>query len=144
LSRAGETGSELVLESRQGKIEKYCHKITQQHLSRDHHPNIAFVTVRTVAVKQHTPLDLLSDAGRKDLVGSAETATGATVEVLAETIGENDPASPRYQAGLRDDIRTRKDGRSIAATEITSSILALTNRSWHRCRQDLRGSRIDL
>jgi hypothetical protein len=36
------------------------------------------------------------------------------VEVLAETITKNDSASPRRQAGLRDDIR--KDGRSIAVT----------------------------
>jgi hypothetical protein len=58
------------------------------------------------------------------------------VEVLAETISENYRASPRYRAGLRDDIR--KDGRSIEVTEFTSSILAPTDRSWHRSRQDLR------
>jgi hypothetical protein len=55
------------------------------------------------------------------------------VEVLAETISENYRASPRYRAGLRDDIR--KDGRSIEVTEFTSSILAPTDRSWHRSRQ---------
>jgi hypothetical protein len=44
------------------------------------------------------------------------------VEVLAETISENYCAFPRYQAGLRDEIK--KDGRSIAVMEFTSSILA--------------------
>lgn len=53
------------------------------------------------------------------------------MEVLAQTFSENDPASPRYQAGpgLLDDIR--KDGRYIAMMEFTSSILAHTDRSWH-------------
>ncbi|KAI0286833.1 hypothetical protein BGY98DRAFT_929923 [Russula aff. rugulosa BPL654] len=55
----------------------------------------------------------------------------AAAEVLAETISENDPASPRYRDGLRD---IQKDGRSIEVTEFTSSILAPTNRSWHRFR----------
>jgi len=85
-----------------------------------------FVAVRTVAVIEHTLLDLLSDIGeRKDRARSAEVA--APVEVLVDTIGENDPASPRYQAGVVRD----KDGR----TEFTSSILAhplSANRSWHR------------
>jgi hypothetical protein len=49
------------------------------------------------------------------------------VEVLAETISENYHDSPRYRAGLRDDIR--EDGRSIEVTEFTSSILAPTDRS---------------
>jgi hypothetical protein len=31
------------------------------------------------------------------------SAEAMAVEVLAETIRENDPASPRYQAGLCDD-----------------------------------------
>ena len=106
-------------------------------VSRDHHPKIAFAAV---AVIENTLLDLRSDAEeRKDLARSADAA--ATVEVLAGTISENNPASPRYQAGLRDDIR--KNGRSITVTEFTSSILAPTNRSWHRSRHDLRGSRID-
>jgi hypothetical protein len=48
-------------------------------------------------------------------------------EVLAETVSENDPASPRYQAGLRDDFGN--DGQSISVTEFMSSILAPTNRS---------------
>lgn len=50
------------------------------------------------------------------------------VDELAETINENDPASPpRYHSGLRD---VRKDGRSIAVTEFISIILAgRTNRS---------------
>jgi hypothetical protein len=56
-----------------------------------------------------------------DLARSTEVAA---VEVLAETT-----ASPRYQAGLRDDIR--KDGRSIAVVEFTSSILAHTVPTTH-------------
>jgi hypothetical protein len=51
----------------------------------------------------------------------ARSVQAAAVEVLAETISENDPASQRYQAGLHDDIK--KDGCSIAVTEFTSSIL---------------------
>jgi hypothetical protein len=65
------------------------------------------------------------------------------VKLLAGSIGENDPAYLHYQAGLRDEIW--KDG-SIAVTEFTSIILATsppTNRSGHRSRQDLRGTRID-
>jgi hypothetical protein len=92
---------------------------------------MALVAVRTVAVIEHMLLDLLSDAEeRKDRARGAEAAA---VEVLAQTIRENDPASSRHQAGLRDDIK--KDGRSIAVTEFTSSILAhllSTNRSRHR------------
>ena len=116
-------------------------EIIHQHLSRDHHPKIAFVAAGTVSVIEHTLPDLLSDSeGREDQARSAEAAA---VEVLAETINGNDPASPRYQAGLRNDIRN--DGGSITVTEFTSSILAATDRSWHdRSRQDLRGSRIDL
>ena len=76
------------------------------------------MAVRTVV---HRLLDLLSDAKeRKDLARTRSAEAGA-VEVLAETISENDPASTCYQAGLRDDIR--KDGRSITVTEFTSSIL---------------------
>jgi hypothetical protein len=40
---------------------------------------------------------------REDLVRNVEAAM---VEVLAETISENDPASPRYEAELHDNIRT--------------------------------------
>jgi hypothetical protein len=48
----------------------------------------------------------------------------ATMEVPAEAISDNDPASPRFQAGLREDIR--KDGRSIAVTPrpVSSHLLA--------------------
>ncbi len=96
------------------------------------------MAVRTVV---HRLLDLLSDAKeRKDLARTRSAEAGA-VEVLAETISENDPASTCYQAGLRDDIR--KDGRSTAVTEFMSSILAPINCSWHRSRQDLRVSQID-
>jgi hypothetical protein len=56
------------------------------------------VAVRTVAVIEHMLLDLLSDIEeRKDRARSAEVA--AAVEVLAQTISENDPASSRHQAG---------------------------------------------
>ena len=81
---------------------------------------------------QLTFLDFLSDTEeRKDLVGSADATA---VEVLAETVGKNDPASARYQAGLRDHIK--KDGRSIAVAEFTSTYLVTC--------QDLRVTRIDL
>ena len=73
---------------------------------------------------ERTLLDLHSDVeDRKDLARSAEAA-----DVLAETTGENDPASPRYQAGLRYDIR--RDGRLISVTEFTMNIIGLTKRSF--------------
>jgi hypothetical protein len=103
--------------------EKYCHKMIHQHLTRDHHPKIAFMALRTAAVIERTLLDLLSDA--EERMNLARSAEAAAVEVLAETINENHPASPRYQAGLRDDFR--KGGRSITVTEFTFSILARTN-----------------
>jgi hypothetical protein len=61
-----------------------------QHLSRDHDPKIAFAAVQTAAILERALLDHLPDADDKtnpDL---------ETAEVLAETIGENDPTSPRY------------------------------------------------
>ena len=131
------------LELRKPLRKNICHKIIHLHLSRDHHPKIAFAAVRTVAVTEHLLLDLLSDAERKDLAWSTEAAA---VEVLAETISENDPASTCYQAGLRDDIR--KDGRRAIYhgdgihVQHPRRFLAPTNRSWHRSHQDLRGSRI--
>jgi hypothetical protein len=70
----GPAKCELGLESSKPLKEKYCDKIIQQHLSRDHHPKIAFAAVRTVAVKEHALLDLLLDAERKDLARSAEAA----------------------------------------------------------------------
>jgi hypothetical protein len=70
----GPAKCELGLESSKPLKEKYRHKIIHQHLSRDHHPKIAFAAVRTVAVKEHALLDLLSDAERKDLARSAEAA----------------------------------------------------------------------
>jgi hypothetical protein len=110
-----------------------------QQLSCDHHPKIAFAAVRTDSLIKCTLFGLLSDAEeRKDL---ARIAEAAVAEVLAKTISENDPASPRCQAALRD--HTRKDGLYTAVTGFTSGILAPTNRSWHRSRQDFRGSRID-
>jgi len=58
-----------------------------------------------VSVVEHTLPDLLSDAEeRKDLAKSANSEA-AVVEVLAETICENDPAS---SPELCDDIM--KDG----------------------------------
>jgi len=73
---------------------------------------------------------MLSDRGDSGEKGPGQERggrDGGTVEVLAETISESDPTSPRYQAGLHDDIRN--DGQSIPVTEFTSSILAPTNRS---------------
>lgn len=102
-----------------------------QHLSRDHDPKIAFVSLRTAAILERALLDQLSDTDdKRNPDQSAETA-----EVLAETIGENDPTSPRYLAGpLNHD---RSDGRLIAVTEFMSGILALLKRSWHPTRQDI-------
>jgi hypothetical protein len=94
--------------------------------------------VRTDYVLERTLLGLLSDEERKDMARSAE-ATAA--EVLAATISENDPASPRYQAGLRDHIR--KDRRSIVVTEIMSNILAPTNGLAGISGLRARGGRID-
>lgn len=102
-----------------------------QHLSRDHDPKIAFAAVRTAAILERALLDQLSGADDK---ANPDLST-ETVEVLAETIGENDPTSPRYLAGpLSYD---RPDGRLIAVTEFMSSILALLSRSWHPTRQDI-------
>ena len=47
------------------------------------------------------------------------------MEVLAETISENDPASPRYQTSYAMSLG-RTGGRSIAVMEFTSGILAPT------------------
>jgi hypothetical protein len=114
-ARASKMRSEGVSWGEKATKEKYCHKIIYQHL------------------------DLVSDA--EERMNLARGADDAAMEVFSETISENDPASPpcspRYQAGLRDEIR--KDGRSIALTEFTYRILAPTNCSWH-----FRGSRIDL
>ena len=57
------------------------HKIIHQHLSRDDHPNIAFVAVRTITVMQHTLLYLLLDAEeRKELARSADSEVEAARE----------------------------------------------------------------
>ena len=50
-----------------------------------------------------TLLDLLSDSEERK--GLARSAEAAAVEVLAETISEDDPASTRYQAWLHDEIK---------------------------------------
>ena len=92
---------------------KYCHKIVHQHLSRDHHPKIAFVAVRTATVIEHTLLNLLSDAEeRKGLPRRAESEAAA-VEMLTETNSANDSTPPRYQVGLRDDSRKVYRGNRI-------------------------------
>jgi hypothetical protein len=102
-----------------------------QHLSRDHDPKIAFAAVRTAAILERALLDQLSDTDDK----TNPDLSAETLEVLAETIGENDPTSPRFLAGpLRDD---RSDGRLIAVTEFMSSTLALLGRSWQPTRQDI-------
>ena len=62
----------------------------------------------TVAVMGHVLLDLLSCRRQK---GPGQECGGGGRAVLAETIGENDPPPPRYQAGLRYDIR--RDGRLV-------------------------------
>ena len=99
-----------------------------QYLSCDHHPKIAFAAVRTDYILEHTLLNSLSDADeRKDLARCSDSSEAAPAEVLAKIISENDPASPRYQAELRDHMR--KDRLSSAVTELTPSIIAPTNRS---------------
>src|SRR5882757_6679500 len=90
--------------------EKYRPKIIHQHLSRDHHPTITFVAVRTVAVIEQTLLDLLSDAEpeeRKDEARSAEpeTAAGRRLQCLQSPLARMILLPLCYQAGLRDDIR---------------------------------------
>lgn len=108
-----------------------------QHLSRDHDPKIAFAAVKAIAVLERALLEQLSDArdrNRMDRDRSAELS-----KVLAAAIGENDPASPRYQPGHRDDDRS--DGRLIAVTEFTSNILELLKRSWYPSRQDIEDIR---
>lgn len=102
-----------------------------QHLSHDHDPKIAFAAVRTAAILERALLDQLSDTD--DITNPDLSAD--TVEVLSETIGENDPTSPRFLAGPFSDDRS--DGRLIAVTEFISSILALLGRPWHPTRQDI-------
>ena len=104
------------------------HKL--QHLSHDHDPKIAFAALRTIAVLERALLDQLLDADGMDWHRSMRVA-----EVLAAAIGEDDPASPRYQPGLRNDDRS--DGRLIALTEFMSSIVRLIKRPWHPSRQDI-------
>jgi hypothetical protein len=105
-----------------------------QHLSHDHDFKIAFAAARTAAVLERALLDQLSDTD--DITNP--TLSAETVEVLSETIGENDPTSPRFLAGpLSDDSVDRSDGRLIAVTEFISNILALLGRSWHPTRQDI-------
>jgi hypothetical protein len=103
------------------------HKL--QHLSRDHDPKIAFAAVRTIAVLERALLDQLLDA-KMDPDRSEGLA-----ELLAAAVGEDDPVSPRYQAGLPPD--NRSDGRLIAVTEFTSRILGLLSRSWDPSLHDI-------
>jgi len=123
------------------------HKL--QHLSRDHDPKIAFAAMRTTAVMERALLHQLStdaDADANvdsdadvDSVGKTDPerrGTTETADVLAATIGENDPTSPRYSAGPR--IGDRPNGPLIAVTEFTSSVLGLLlRRSWHPTRQEI-------
>jgi hypothetical protein len=68
--------------------------------------------MRTDSVLGRTLLDLHSDAEEgMDLARSSDSEVAAAAEVLAETISEKDPTSPRYQAPLRCDVR--KDCRSV-------------------------------
>lgn len=103
------------------------HKL--RHLSRDRDPKIAFAALKTIAVLERALLEQLSDTDAMDPDRSADLA-----KVLVAAIGENDPASPRYQDGLRYD---RRDGRLIAVTEFTSNILELLKGSWHPTRQEV-------
>jgi hypothetical protein len=101
----------------------------------DHDPKIAFAAVRAAAILEHTLLDQLSNTDNK----TNPDLSAETVEVLAETIGENNPTSPRFVAGpLSDD---RSDGRLIVVTKFMSRILALLRRAresrWHPTRQDI-------
>ena len=77
--------------------------------------------------------------------GSAEAAV---VEVLAETVGENDPAIPASARYLSWATRyIRKDGRSIAVAEFTSNYLTTFQPPMAlvlRGSQALRVTRIDL
>ena len=73
------------------------------------------------------------------------------VEVFAEPFsGDYDPATPCYQtaSGLYDDVGMDRRGVYCGGDGIHVRpvfFLAPTNRrSWHRSRQDHRGSRIDL
>ena len=102
-----------------------------RHLSRDHDPEIAFAAARTAVTLERALLDQLSNTDDKtDPDLNTETA-----EVLAETIGENDPTSSRYLAGQLS--YDRPDGRLIAVTGFISNILALLSHSWHPTRQDI-------
>jgi hypothetical protein len=103
------------------------HKL--QHLSRDHDPKIAFAAVRTIAVLERALLDQLLNDGM-DPNKRAELA-----KVLVAAIGEDDPVSPRYQNGLLS--VNRPDGRLIAVTEFTSSILKLLSQEWHPSRHNI-------
>jgi hypothetical protein len=109
-----------------------------QHLSRDPDPTIAFSASSTIAVLECALLEQLADARAKmDLDRIKETA-----EVLAEAIGENDPLSPRYLAGLRNDDRS--DGRLTAVTQFMSSMLALIPLLEHPSRGDLEDIKLTL
>jgi hypothetical protein len=105
------------------------HKL--QHLSRDHDSNIAFAALRTIAVLESALLRQLSVAKNRMDPGRSEELA----DLLEAAVGEDDPISPRYQAGLRND--DRREGRLIAVTEFTSSILVLIKRPWEPSHQDI-------
>jgi hypothetical protein len=105
------------------------HKL--QHLSRDTDPKIAFAAVKTIAVLERALLDQLLDAeARENRDRSADLA-----DVLAAAIGENDPASKRYNPGRRNDDWS--DGRLVTVTAFTSNILELLKGSWHPSREEI-------
>jgi hypothetical protein len=109
-----------------------------QRLSRDPDPTIAFTALSTIAVLERALLEQLSDAeAKKDADRIQETT-----EVLAEAVGENDPLSPRYLAGLRSN--NRSDGRLVAVTEFISSMLALVPRLERPSHRALEETRITL
>ena len=111
------------------------HKL--QHLSRDRDPKIALAALRTIAVLERALLDQLVDADGMDWHRNFDTVDRnvKVAEVLAAAIGEDDPASTRYQPGLRNP--NRSDGRLIAVTEFMSSIVRLIKRPWHPSHQDI-------
>jgi hypothetical protein len=104
-----------------------------RHISRDHDPKIAFAAVQTAAILERALLDQLSDTDNKTNLDLETEMAG----VPAETIGENDPTSPRYLAGPLSDDSLRSDGQLIAVTEFMSGILALLRREWLPTRRDI-------
>ncbi|KAH9957473.1 hypothetical protein BJV74DRAFT_420364 [Russula compacta] len=111
---------------------------TLQLLSSDRDEKIAFEALRSGALLERALLEQLSDAeANKDLDKISELEY-----LLAELIGENDPNMPRYQPGQRNDDRS--DGRLIAITEFTSSVLLLIPRLGSPTHADLEATKSTL